>query len=275
MWLAFSLDADWVVRDEPARRTATSRAFPGIILEWGRLIAAPEQPKPWVDAILGEDLPAGARLQLVDVSPTSTADGWSVALIEAGVVRAGATVELRLGAFYTFFAHAAHARVRAADVAALREHEARLRAILLGAGPDFSGDLVAVEQFWPDRTQPIVEPAGLDDVPVTPIVAGSTVVDEFSMFGWRFRTHRVLADPQRPFADLCRFTVSDAAGRAVDLRVRIETSDHAIASGTPFVVSITHRGGYRVVDAMASLPPYEKLKALVGQIVASVLEPPS
>lgn len=145
--------AGWEVTGA-ADRTVARPPGGALVLEWSALLDLPDEPARWVSETMAGDLPPAASLGAVERVHTETELGWPLLLVEAEVLVDGAVTAIRLGAFYGFLEHAAYARIHAEDAAAYAAHETTLAALLRGAGPDFSGPLVSVAQFFGEADAP-------------------------------------------------------------------------------------------------------------------------
>ncbi len=117
---------------------------------WGPLILLPDEQRAWIDAAIRRDIPEGAEVQIVSEIVGETTTGWPVRMVEVTVhpaVRAPAN-EWRIVAFYAFFEHAAIAWSRASDEARYRAQRETIRAVLLGATPDWSGEPACLTELW-------------------------------------------------------------------------------------------------------------------------------
>jgi tetratricopeptide (TPR) repeat protein len=123
---------------------------PDTRIMWGPLILLPDEQRAWIDAAIRRDIPDGAEVQIVSENVGETTTGWPVRMVEVTVhpaARAPAN-EWRLVAFYAFFEHAAIAWSRASDEARYRAHRDTIRAVLLGATPDWSGEPACLTELW-------------------------------------------------------------------------------------------------------------------------------
>jgi hypothetical protein len=124
-------------------------ATPDLVVSWGDLIALPDDLRAWEARILGAEVPPGSSLRVLEAADRKTAKGWPMRVIDARVVSAdGLPIELRLAAFYGFFEWGAAALVRSTNPARFTEHAPRLLELLAAGEPDWSSEVVALEQLW-------------------------------------------------------------------------------------------------------------------------------
>lgn len=143
----------WTIKDAPENQRAALRpstgSLPALVITYGPIILRPDEPGPWMDQVTRADAPRDARVTIGRTLERRTAVGWPFTLIEAEVVdAAGATLEVRLCAFFTFMEHASVAIVRAADRAAMEAHGKTVLTILDTARPDWRGGPVCLAETW-------------------------------------------------------------------------------------------------------------------------------
>ncbi|MCB9565541.1 MAG: hypothetical protein H6709_09710 [Kofleriaceae bacterium] len=104
-----------------------------------------------VEDTLEAELPIGAALHLARPLAVRSARGWPVEVIRASVVRGGAVVEERIGAFFRFGDAIAPVLVRGRDPGAWNRVVGSLDAIVLaadfveGAGPACLADVLGLD----------------------------------------------------------------------------------------------------------------------------------
>lgn len=128
-------------------------ALGDITISVGPITVRPDEPKHWF-AQLRTQLPPGGTLQLGRTLDMKTADGWPFRLVEGKVLVDGAVVELRLGAFYSFFEHGAVVIVRAPDLARFEANGQTIVEILERGRPDWTGTPVCLAALWDVESAP-------------------------------------------------------------------------------------------------------------------------
>ncbi len=116
------------------------------ILELGTFSPLPDDPRRWIEGILTQDLPDGARIGDGRELPANHELGWPMEMALAIVVdAAGKTLEHRLGAFYKFNEWVTYAMARGTSL----ETEALLAALRSGR-PRWQSTTViaAISELW-------------------------------------------------------------------------------------------------------------------------------
>lgn len=112
------------------------------------LRALPADRERWMRDILERELPEGCELRAEKPVRMETVHGWPWHLVAATVVRGGAPIQRRLGAYYRFFEYGGCVLVRIDD-ADLEGATARHMLLLLAtAEPEWNDEIVAVHQLW-------------------------------------------------------------------------------------------------------------------------------
>lgn len=120
-------------------------------IEIDAFVAAPDEPRAWMEQTLLRDAPFASKLK--DTMPVLARNelGWPMEITAATVVDpAGNVIEARLGAFYKFQEWGASALVRAKDVAALDAVRGALVEALQTGRPDWKSPtmLAAISELW-------------------------------------------------------------------------------------------------------------------------------
>lgn len=175
MRLALPLSARWDVKHGPDGRVIAvlpgpSGSLPDAILTFGALIVKPDEPRLWVEQTVRSDLPRGARVAVGRTMDQTTADGWSLRLVESELTtEKGELVELRWTAFYTFLEHAAVAIVRCGARDRFTAVSQELGEVLARGRPDWRAHPLSIADAWDlepprshERTITTARPAASD-----------------------------------------------------------------------------------------------------------------
>jgi hypothetical protein len=134
--LALAVPADWSARELGDGRRAFGPPGAELVIEVDDLVPLPDEPLAWIAAAMARGLPAGAALVPAASESGQSSVGWPMEIVPARVADAGgATVEVRLGAFYRLGEWGGHALVRARDAARFDAARAQLVQILVDARP--------------------------------------------------------------------------------------------------------------------------------------------
>lgn len=150
MQLVLRLPEGWKVRELESGR-ALIRLPKDIAIEVDPFVAAPDEPRLWIEQTMLRETPFAAKLR--DMMPVLARNefGWPMEVTAATVVDAdGKVVEARIGAFFKFQEWACSALARAADVAALDEQRSAIIEALQTARPDWRNPQLptAISELW-------------------------------------------------------------------------------------------------------------------------------
>ena len=139
-----ALATDWTAAS-PTSIVARSGAFTIAIVG---LHPLPDDLDAWIATALRRETPDGAQLEIGRGTDQATARRWPMRLVDARVLVDGAPVEVRVAAFYRFFEYGGIALARAASGSPDPALAQEALAILATAEPDWSSEVVTVEELW-------------------------------------------------------------------------------------------------------------------------------
>jgi hypothetical protein len=149
--LKLELRPEWPRRAHEGGGEVVAVRADAVVIEVEPLIPIPEEARPWIEAGMARDLPAGGALgEIAAVSSTNDL-GWPMEIVGAAVLDgSGRVLEQRIGAFYKFSEWGGHALVRARDAAALAETRAAILAALRSGKPEWKGPYViaCIADLW-------------------------------------------------------------------------------------------------------------------------------
>lgn len=142
MQLELRTPSAWTVHTAGEQRVAVIAQPPSpIVLAWGPLVPFPDDPRAWIESVVGADVPAGMTLALTLTTRRHTETGWPMWLVTAEVSNAaGEVAETRLAAFYQLLEYGAVAMIRAARADALDAIRDELIGVLATAAPSWRAD---------------------------------------------------------------------------------------------------------------------------------------
>jgi hypothetical protein len=150
MQLVLRVPEGWRRRDLENGR-ALIRLPNDLEIELDAFVAAPDEPRLWMEQTMLRDAPFASKLKEPMPVLARNELGWPMEITAATVVDpAGAVIEARLGAFYKFQEWAASALVRAKDPAELDAVRGALIEAFQTGRPEWKNPniLAAIHELW-------------------------------------------------------------------------------------------------------------------------------
>lgn len=150
MQLVLRFPEGWKRRDLEGGR-AVIRLPNDLEIEIDPMVAAPDEPRGWIEQTMLRDAPFASKLK--DMMPVLARNelGWPMECAAAMLVDpSGNVIEARLAAFYKFQEWAASALVRSKDVAALDESRAALVEAFQTGRPEWKNPTIiaSINELW-------------------------------------------------------------------------------------------------------------------------------
>lgn len=153
MRMALSIPDGWDVKQAPGNKVAAilpsdNGSKPRAIITYGPMRPKPDDANAWVQSVVGSERGEGTSVAIGRRSDRETRDGWSLHLVEAEVRDgAGAVLESRLCAFYSFMEHAAAAIARTGSAESMQDMGDALNEILDSGRPEWQ-QKVCLADLW-------------------------------------------------------------------------------------------------------------------------------